>query len=544
MAQSATHRGWLLSRNNGILAGVYDGAIGGASVLGTNTALDGVLVGTPVTPALAVDSLILSNTVASGDVLVAANNGGNSQAWLWVDSSAGTMTLYGAGTAAAIVSATAVEVEDGILLALGNDQDQVLVNRTTILATNTALTGVIVGTPVTPAIAANSLILSNVTASGDILVAANLAGNSQAWIWVDSSAGTMTLYGAGTTAATVSATAVTIPDDILVGIGTGNTARFSYDTTDANANELLLQMPAGGATDVPVLVIGQSIESVDLGLYDGVVDPRIAMFGVGAVTTGPVIEFRKARGTVASPTVVTTGDDVGTLRGFAAVAAGEYVQTAEIRFDCAGTIATTRGPGTITFLTATDAAPSVLTQAMIISAAQVVTMASTAVVQGASVTVGVAGTTTGTLILAGATSGTCTLTPAAAAGSWTMTLPAAANTNAGYQLTCAGTDSITSWSGAASLRELKDIQGTHDAQDALDKILNTKVYDFHYKPGKGTGDGDTQYVGVIADEAPWAMHYKGEVVNPVNVLGYSLLGIQALHDRIRELEHKVAGLAA
>ena len=325
---------------------------------------------------------------------------------------------------------------------------------------------------------------------------------------------------------------------------TGSTARLSYDTTDANANELLLQMPAGGATDVPVLVIGQSIESVDLGLYNGVVNPRIALFGVGAVATAPVIEFRKARGTVASPTVLTTADDLGTLDFYGCVAAGEYVQAASIRADMAGTIGTTRGPGTITFLTATDAVPSVLTQAMIISAAQVVTMASTAVVQGASVTVGVAGTTTGTLILAGSTSGTCTLTPAAAAGSWTMTLPAAANTNAGYQLTCAGTDSITSWSGAASLRELKDIQGTHDAQDALDKILNTKVYDFHYKPGKGTGDADTEYVGVVADEAPWAMHYKGEVVNPVNVLGYSLLGIQALHARIRELEHKVAGLAA
>lgn len=172
-----------------------------------------------------------------------------------------------------------------------------------------------------------------------------------------------------------SADAVNLLDDTLLSFGTGNDVRMSWDTTDANANELLVQLPAGTATNVPVIVIGQSIESVDLGLYNGVVDPRIALMGVGAVTTGPGLDFRKARGTAAAPTVVTSGDDVGTIRGYAAVAAGEYVQTAEIRFDCAGTIATTRGPGTITFLTATDAAPSVLTAALTISAAQLVTCA-------------------------------------------------------------------------------------------------------------------------------------------------------------------------
>ncbi|MDO8706416.1 MAG: hypothetical protein Q7J84_15865 [Sulfuricaulis sp.] len=97
MATSATHRGWKLKHNEGILAAVYNGAMPGTTLLAANTALDGVLIGTPVTPALAVDSLVFSNLVASGDLLLAANAGGNSQAWLWVDSSAGTMTLYAAG---------------------------------------------------------------------------------------------------------------------------------------------------------------------------------------------------------------------------------------------------------------------------------------------------------------------------------------------------------------------------------------------------------------------------------------------------------------
>lgn len=160
---------------------------------------------------------------------------------------------------------------------------------------------------------------------------------------------------------------VTLTDDILLGLGTGNTARFSWDTTDANANALLLQMPAAGAVDVPVLAIGQSIESVDLGLYNSVVDPRIAMFGVGAVTTGPVIEFRKARGTVAAPTVVTAGDDLGTIAFYSAVAAGEYVLGATIRADSAGSPATTRGAANLSFNVATDAAPSVFTERLLIT---------------------------------------------------------------------------------------------------------------------------------------------------------------------------------
>lgn len=161
---------------------------------------------------------------------------------------------------------------------------------------------------------------------------------------------------------------LTISDDILLGIGSSKDARLSWDTTDANANALLVQLPAGGAVDVPVIAIGQSIESVDLGLYNGVVDPRIAMFGVGAVTTGPVVEFRKARGTIASPTVVTSGDDLGTLDFYGAVAAGEYVRAASIRADMTGTIATTRGPGNLSFNVATDAAPSVMTERLLITA--------------------------------------------------------------------------------------------------------------------------------------------------------------------------------
>jgi hypothetical protein len=88
-------------------------------------------------------------------------------------------------------------VTNDLTFNLGTDNDVVLVNRSTVLNANTALSNVMVGTPVTPAVAANSLLISNVTASGDYLLALNNGGNSQAWQWVDASGGTQTLYAAG-----------------------------------------------------------------------------------------------------------------------------------------------------------------------------------------------------------------------------------------------------------------------------------------------------------------------------------------------------------
>jgi len=103
MATSATHRGWKLVHNEGILAAVYNGAMPGTTLLAANTALGGVFLGTPVVPALAVDSIVISNMVADGDIVLATTStAGNSQAALVVDASAGTTTIYAAGVAQSI----------------------------------------------------------------------------------------------------------------------------------------------------------------------------------------------------------------------------------------------------------------------------------------------------------------------------------------------------------------------------------------------------------------------------------------------------------
>lgn len=61
------------------------------------------------------------------------------------------------------------------------------------------------------------------------------------------------------------------------------------------------------------------------------------------------LNFRKSRGTVASPTVITTGDDLATISGYGYVGAtGTYVEACQIKFDSTGTIAnTTSGVGGI-----------------------------------------------------------------------------------------------------------------------------------------------------------------------------------------------------
>lgn len=196
---SPTRKGLVRDAQAGLLGLVYTGALPGAVALAANTALGGIFLGTPVIPALAVDTIVISNLVADGDLALVTQTGGNSQVWLRADASAGTLDLFGAGTLVGVISATVIEVEDNVILALGNDQDIAMVERSTTLAANTALTGVLVGTPVSAATPANSLLISNITADGDIAIfTVNAAGaNSIEGLRFDASAGLTVFNEAG-----------------------------------------------------------------------------------------------------------------------------------------------------------------------------------------------------------------------------------------------------------------------------------------------------------------------------------------------------------
>lgn len=78
-------------------------------------------------------------------------------------------------------------------------------------------------------------------------------------------------------------------------------------------------------------------------------------------TNGARVGFAKARGSVASPTTVASGDTLGrlTFRGYDGA---NYLEMASIEAGISGTVASTRVPTFLAFSTATDAAPSVLTE--------------------------------------------------------------------------------------------------------------------------------------------------------------------------------------
>jgi len=92
------------------------------------------------------------------------------------------------GTTVNVVSSTGVEFADDQLLTLGNDNDQAMVNRSTSLSAATALTGVLIGTPVSAATPANSLLISNVTADGDIAFFGVNTADSTEYLRFDASA--------------------------------------------------------------------------------------------------------------------------------------------------------------------------------------------------------------------------------------------------------------------------------------------------------------------------------------------------------------------
>ncbi len=125
---------------------------------------------------------------------------------------------------------------------------------------------------------------------------------------------------------------------------------------------------------------------------------------------------------------------------------------------------------------------------------------------------------------------------------------------AGEQLQSAGAAAVPIWAAAGSRREYKDV-GTEflDTAVALAAVVSTPVFNFKYvapefidggldeegnqiqirinrKPS--TGDFDTDYVGILAEDAPWAMHHKETMLNPVNTFGYTVLAIKELKRRL------------
>ena len=137
------------------------------------------------------------------------------------------LNFYYRGTLVGSIAAAGLGLEDNLSLELGDGDDSVLRHRTGTLAANTALTDVLIGTPVAAALAADSTILSNVTASGDVAAYVNTWSNSEQFLFADGSAKNIAFGQTGwaanliegavkLTLGTVAAFATTQPTNALV----------------------------------------------------------------------------------------------------------------------------------------------------------------------------------------------------------------------------------------------------------------------------------------------------------------------------------------
>lgn len=149
----------------------------------------------------------------------------------------------------AIVDAILLSAGDNAYLFFGADNDVAIGLNSAGLAANTALTDsagktILIGTPVSQALAANSLIISNVTANGDIAMYGNLGGNSQQFLHYDTSASQLSLlmgklkYTAGSfafqEATTISSTvSLAFDNPAITNTAASNVARMFINSTNA-----------------------------------------------------------------------------------------------------------------------------------------------------------------------------------------------------------------------------------------------------------------------------------------------------------------------
>ena len=441
------------------------------------------------------------------------------------------------------------EIADDAKLTLGDDNDQAAINRSATLNAATALTGVVVGTPVTAAIPANSLILSNITADGDQVLMGQTGGNSQEWLRYDASAKLVVV----------------------------NEAAGDVDTRiegDNNANMIVVD----GGTDS--IGLGAAVVAGAFCAVSGNAVNRDGVTSVGRGLHQPALTFTQ---TNADPTTlaVTARDFIG-IPTFAGSAANQTLTDASTLY-----IAGAPAAGTNVTITNVPQALTVAAGKVGITPTFTVASASGADLKGISVpatTLTLTGTTQVTAAQGAVHIAQPTLTDSSAvtvdtyaslyianapaqAGMVTLTAPYAlwvdAGTtrldgttlilggisytvppddgDAGEQLQTNGSGVLT-WESAASTRAVKNLLGRLDPQEALQRILSAPIHRFTYKADAAHvgGDYETEFAGIVADEAPWAMKHQGRIFNPISAAGHAFAAIQALAAEVADLKAQLA----
>ena len=258
---------------------------------------------------------------------------------------------------------------------------------------------------------------------------------------------------------------------------------------------------------------------------------------------GPEIVLARSKSaTLGTNTIVASGDSLGRIVFAGADGGTDFDLAAAIVAEVAATPGvTTDMPGRLLFQTSPDATSTPATRMTILSGATTVAQAQ----------LGTAGTSTGALLFGGVTSGVVTLTVAAAAGTWSLVLPAATGAGAGQQLTDTNGDGVTAWA-AASLGEWKNDLGILDPHEALAAVVKAPTHKFTYNKdvlplGQSDGNG-YEFTGIFAEEAPWAMYGKrdglrsGIAFSDINAFGYARAAIQALYEDLQDALGEITGL--
>lgn len=280
--------------------------------------------GTFATPAGA--ATLNGITAATGAVTIA--NGNNTGIiWNWANTTDSTVAFTFGETSAATNGTSTTGIPNQVLLRL----DTLAASTQSPLSVYSRGTHVFSVSPTSPQLLANSGSASLPTYS--------FAAGVTTGMYYSASALNFTVLG-------VKYAIITTPDAVNGRINIINDGAFNQPAFTDNGSQ-------SGFCVAGTTYCGVSMSQLENSRWTGASGTQAyQMSNAGAVTTGYAVNLRKSRGTVASPTVITTGDDLATISGQAYVGATNTWRTATtITFDSTGTIsdATTGVGGIIRF---------------------------------------------------------------------------------------------------------------------------------------------------------------------------------------------------
>lgn len=331
----------------------------------TNTAVSGVLDGTPVTPALAANSFILSNTTASGDILIAADRGGNSEAYLWVDSSAGDLTLYAPAGEILLNPTTDVQILNGTGLIVGHTA-QLTVSGTVpelqVLGTTTGVDGsMVLATASTTNGDRSELIFAKIgnaalgsfttVAQGESLGAIEWVGDDGTDLATRAACIEVLVNSSGTVAAS------RVPSDIVFRVDPGGSDDAIAEKLRLTCNGDLLLADGGGIVvgGSTQLTVGGTIPEVQIQGTTTAVDGSM-LLATASTTNSSESELKILKGgnaALGSFTTVAQGEFLGSITFYGDDGTDYATAAARIRgvVNASGTVATSRVPTDLVFYT-------------------------------------------------------------------------------------------------------------------------------------------------------------------------------------------------